>query len=78
MVELGTCEMDKIDREIRDRFDYYDSGVMRVLNGVYEGIIVGKGMEEVEIEGENRYWVITTWFWGCNLCVWEGKEMFGG
>jgi hypothetical protein len=78
MADLGTCEMDKIDREIRDRFDWYDSRLMKVLNGVYEGIIRDKGMEEVEIEGENRYWVITTCFWGLNLCEWEGPGMFDG
>jgi len=77
MVELGTCEMDKIDRKIRDRFEWFDGGVMRVLNGVYDDIVVEKGMEEVEIEGENRYWVITTWFWACNLCAGEGKGMLG-
>lgn len=75
MVKLNTCEMERIDREIRDRFDKGDERVMSVLEGVYDEFMKGKGRgttEDVMIYGGNRHWVISTNLWGLNICDREG------
>ncbi|KAE9363134.1 hypothetical protein N431DRAFT_356986 [Stipitochalara longipes BDJ] len=71
MVKLNTCEMEMIDREIRDRFDMGDEHVKAVLEGVYEDIVDKRWAEDVRIYGGNRYLVIATWFWGRNRCQWK-------
>jgi hypothetical protein len=71
-MELKTDEMVTIDREIRNRFDRGDRKVTTALEGVYDRIVEKGGMNEVRIYGGNRYWVISTKFWGRHLCVSEG------
>ena len=75
MAKLNTCEMERIDREIRDRFDRGDARVVRVLEGAYGAFMNGRGSgttEDVMIYGGNRYWVISTNLWGLSVCHWEG------
>jgi len=72
MVEVHTDEMDKIDREIRNRYDRGEKRVLEVLKGVNEETVLGKGVEDFTIYGGNRYWIITTNLWGLNVCAWEG------
>jgi hypothetical protein len=76
MQKLNTCRMDVIDREIRDRFDRGEKRVLSVLEEVYDEFMEGRGrgtVEDVMIYGGNRYWVISTNFWGLNVCEWEGR-----
>jgi hypothetical protein len=76
MQKLNTCRMDVIDREIRDRFDRGDERILSVLEEVYDEFMEGRGrgtVEDVMIYGGNRYWVISTNFWGLNVCGWEGR-----
>lgn len=80
MQKLNTCRMDIIDREIRDRFDRGEKTVLSVLEEVYDGFMGGRGrgaVEDVMIYGGNRYWVISTNFWGLNVCEWERAGMNG-
>ena len=76
MQKLNTCRMDVIDREIRDRFDRGEKRVLSVLEEVYDQYMEGRGggtVEDVMIYRGNRYWVISTNFWGLNVCEWEGR-----
>jgi hypothetical protein len=78
MVALHASDMDDIDREIRNRFDRSENKALSVLAGVYGDIIDVVEMGEVRIYGGNKYWVLTTSFWGCNLCEREGSVLGSG
>jgi len=71
MMKLVTCEIEIIDKEIRDRFDMRDERVSAVLEGVYEDAVDKRWAEDVRIYGGNKYLVIAAWFWGRNRCLWE-------
>lgn len=64
MVKLNTSEMDTIDREIGDRFDRGDKGIMCVIEGVYKDIVDPVWAEDICVYGGNAYSVVTMGFWG--------------
>jgi hypothetical protein len=71
MVKLDTCEMQIIDREIRDRFDMGDERVSTVVEEACEGVVDKRWAEDLRVYGGNRYLVVATSFWGRNRCLWE-------